>query len=54
MAKTKKSDKPVCSQCGATGTDAQFKMLSNFGFGKYCVPCEDILETEFRKAHIAR
>lgn len=54
MAEMKKSDKPTCSQCGATGTGAQFKMISKFGFGKYCALCEDILETEFLKAHVSR
>ncbi len=47
----KKSDKPTCSKCGATGTGAVFSVFSKFGFGKYCVPCEKILETKFLKAH---
>lgn len=47
----KKSDRPTCSKCGATGTGAQFRIFSKFGFGKYCVPCEDILAIEFHKAH---
>jgi hypothetical protein len=50
----KTSGKPTCSKCGATGTGAVFSVFSKFGFGKYCVPCEDILATEFQKAHVAR
>lgn len=40
MAKTKKAA-PVCTKCGATGTGALFRVFSKFGFGKYCVPCEE-------------
>lgn len=42
MAAKKKTNAPVCTECGATGTGAEFRIFSKYGFGKYCVPCEDV------------
>jgi hypothetical protein len=38
-------DAPICSQCGATGNGAQFRIFSPFGFGKFCIGCEPHLPT---------
>lgn len=39
-----KKNAPVCSKCAATGNGVQFKIFSKFGFGTYCVPCEEKIE----------
>jgi len=44
-------DAPICEKCGGTGHGVTFSIFSKFGFGKYCVPCEEIIEREFLEAH---
>jgi len=36
-----KKSQPECSECGASGADAQFSIFSPHGFGTYCVECEE-------------
>lgn len=31
---------PVCHRCGKTGADVEFLILSPYGFGTFCAPCE--------------
>ncbi len=35
---------PVCKKCGAHGTGVEFQIMSSYGFGTYCVPCEVLVK----------
>ena len=36
--------KPECEGCGKSGNGVLFSLSSRFGFGKYCVPCEEDMD----------
>lgn len=42
MKKKAEKTRPVCSKCGATGNGVEFRIFSKFGFGRFCVPCEEV------------
>ena len=37
---------PVCSLCNQSGAGIQFNIFSPYGFGTYCVECEEKLKEE--------
>lgn len=42
---------PVCSYCKNSGNGVQFKMFgTTYGFGTFCVECEDTVTPELLEA----
>jgi len=46
QTKAANNDEPKCSKCGASGHDVEFLIFSPYGFGTYCVPCEQAFEAQ--------
>ena len=39
------SNNPTCKACGASGHGVLFSIFSKYGFGTYCVPCEQRIDS---------
>ena len=37
---------PVCNLCNQSGAGVEFQVFSPYGFGTYCVECEEKLKEE--------
>ena len=40
------NDEPKCSKCDASGPDVPFQIFSPYGFGTFCVSCEEAIEAQ--------
>jgi hypothetical protein len=38
--------KPVCKNCGDSGNGVEFSIFSKYGFGTFCVRCEDLVSPD--------
>ena len=41
--------KPKCSMCKKSGHGVQFSIFSKYGFGTYCVACEDAVDAALER-----